>query len=130
MYVFLNVSCNIQVIITAIITAVITTVITLSINNLWHYIFSPEKKLEYEIISNKTLTKTNIITAITGNFPNSIIDFSKDDSIIPRYQYTIIELRNLGISIDENLFFKVDFNDERVKILDVLCKQTEPLEKK
>ena len=93
------------------------------------YLYESKPKLEYIILSSQELTKSELLKVIRTNFKQTELDFSIDDNIISKYHYTVIELRNPGPFIEDDLLFDIDFKDNRIKILDVLCKMIEPEER-
>lgn len=86
-------------------------------------------KLEYRIVASNELTKKQLVEVIRKNYKELSLDLSMDDNVILDYHHTILEMRNLGGFIEEDLLFNLDFGKEEIKILDVLCKLTCPIEK-
>ena len=91
-------------------------------------IFESKAKLEYEVIGHNILRKLELDEVIRGNYKKTEVDFSVDDNIISQYHHTVVELRNEGDFIEEDLFFDIDFGNSSIKVLDVLSKTTKPEE--
>jgi hypothetical protein len=93
----------------------------------WLYESSP--RLEYQVLSSQKLDKFELLQLLHSNFKRTTFRFPMDDDIISEYHYTILELRNKGNFIRDDLFFDLDFNNQEIKILAVLCKTITPEER-
>jgi hypothetical protein len=87
------------------------------------------KELRYEVLSSQELNKPELLQLVLTNFRQAKLDFSMDDNFIPSYHYTVLELRNVGNFIKDDLLFDIDFKNVNIKILGVLCKMIEPEER-
>jgi hypothetical protein len=113
-----------------IITLMIGSAITFLFQEpLKRYFYELNPKLEYHVLSSQQLDKSELLQLLYSNFKTSKVDFSMDDNIITGYHYTVVELTNKGCFIKDDLLFDLDFKNEDVKILAVLCKMIEPEER-
>jgi hypothetical protein len=110
----------------ALVWTIVGVAITLLSQFLYKSLSEPTALLEYQVLSVNRYSKPDLLSVINSNFREHTLDLSVDDNIVPYYYLGVIELRNFGDFIREDVLFTLDFEDEHVKILDVLSKMTQP----
>jgi hypothetical protein len=93
------------------------------------YLYESPPALEYQVLSTQLLGKSELLQILYSNFKTGKVDFSMDDNILSGYYYTVVELTNKGNFLRDDLLFDLDFMNEQVKILGLLCKMIEPEER-
>ena len=117
----------ITVAITATVTVIISTPLEIAITNIFNK--SNKIKLEYQIVSDKILSRDDLVEIISNNFKELKIDFSMDDDYIDNYHLMLLNINNPGRFIEDDLIFDIDFCNDTTKILNVLGKLQYPSSK-
>jgi len=92
-------------------------------------IYESPPALEYQVLSSQHVDKSELIELLYSSFKTTKVDFPMDDNVVSGYYYTVVELRNKGNFIKDDLLLDLDFMNEKVKILCVLSKMIEPQER-